>query len=174
MNIKALAALVGTSSVSLSHGQSFDQMVGAGAQYSRQARSFQHTDYGTLNDAQKRARRGAAPICARTIDCAKPPKESGLSALRFYTGVGVAPSSKVQADDTAAQLNDYRRAYFADAKFHYDAWSCDTQDYRFTFDTASLLLPAPSDKSWPVKGHARIETRGGVDWEGDLDCVANF
>ncbi|HEX4047122.1 MAG TPA: hypothetical protein VH309_04785, partial [Elusimicrobiota bacterium] len=102
-------------------------------------------------------------------------KESGLpDGLRFYTAPDADSASKLPADDTAAQLNDYRASYFKDGKFHYDAWSCDTQDYWFSFDAESLLKTSPNETSRSVKGRARIETRGQVDWEGDLDCVANF
>jgi len=116
---------------------------------------------------------GAAKQYARTIVCAHPPKDSGLPPLSFFTGL--APKAKRTAgDDTAAGLDDYRRAYLDGGKFHYDAWSCDTQDYWFTFDAESLLKATAGEKSRSVQGHVRIETRGQVDWEGGLDCVAGW
>jgi len=153
--------------------QSFEAQIADGsAQISREAWVARRAAYarGTLVVAQ-----GAPTNYARTIDCAKPPKDARLGeSLRFYTGLDAHPPAKIQADDTAAQLDDYRSTYIKDGKFHYDAWSCDTQDYWFTFDAESLLKTSPSDKTRPVKGRVRIETRGQLDWEGDLDCVANF
>jgi hypothetical protein len=160
MNAKPIAVavlLLGLSSAAFA--QSFEDQVAAGsADISRQA--------------QESRQRFAL---ARTIDCPTPPKDARLGdGLRFYTGFGEHPATKIQPDDTAARLDDYRRSYIEGATYHYDAWSCDTQDYYFTFDAAGLQKASPSDKTRPVKGHARIETRGQVDWEGDLDCVANF
>ena len=116
---------------------------------------------------------GAPTQYARVIVCASTPKESGLGSLSFFTGLD-PKAKRTSGDDTASALDDYRRAYLQDGKFHYDAWSCDTQDYWFTFDAESLLKTSPQATSRAVKGHARIETRGQVDWEGDLDCVANW
>jgi hypothetical protein len=118
------------------------------------------------------AAQGAPKEYAKSIFCAQPPKDSGLPAgLRFYTR---HDSKKAPKDETAAGLNDYRRAYFDAAEFHFDAWSCDTQDYWFTFNAQSLLKTTAGEKSKAVKGHVRVETRGQVDWEGDLDCTASF
>jgi hypothetical protein len=172
MNAKTfavLAALVVLSSAAFA--QSFeDQLVEGSAGISRQIRSSQQAAA-----AQAVAVQGAPKGYARTIFCAKAPKESGLpDGLRFYTGLDAHPPVKVPRDETAAKLNDYLGSSLKDGKFHYDAWSCDTQDYWFTFDAESLLKMGPNDKTRTVKGHVRIETRGQVDWEGDLDCVANF
>jgi hypothetical protein len=172
MNTKtfaALAALVGLSSAVFA--QSFEAQVADGSvEISRQAKASRD------DAASERAVsvQGAPTSYARTILCAKPPKDSYLpEGLRFYTALD-GRSTKPHRDDTASQLNDYRGSYLKDGKFHYDVWSCDTQDYWFTFDAESLLKTSPSDKHRPVKGHARIETRGHLDWEGELDCVANF
>jgi hypothetical protein len=120
------------------------------------------------------AAQGAPTGYAVRIDCANPPKASGLPpSLRFYTRLD-GNASRVRTDETAAGLDDYRRSYLRGREFHYDAWSCDTQDYWFTFDAQSLMRTTAGEASRAVKGHARIETRGEVDWEGDLDCVATF
>jgi hypothetical protein len=168
--IAMLAALVVMSSAAYS--QSFeDQVSGVSAEVARQALASR--DESAF--AQRVSVEGAKKGWARTILCAKPPKESGLpEGLRFYTGLPANRPISPDSDDTAAKLNDNRQAYFKDGKFHYDAWSCDTQDYYFSFDAESLSRTGPNDKSRPVKGHARIETRGELDWEGDMDCVANF
>jgi hypothetical protein len=174
MNIKAfavLAALVGLSSTVFA--ESFEDQAAAGAaEIAGQVRASQQQ---AKTSERSVVAQGAPVSYARTIDCAKSPEKSEfLGNLRFYTGLDASRPVAPQSDDTAAKLNDYRRAYFQDGQFHYDAWSCDTQDYSFTFDAETLLKTSPNEKSRPVKGHARVETRGQLDWEGELDCVANF
>lgn len=121
------------------------------------------------------AAQGAPAGYAKAIVCDHAPKGAPLpDGLRFYTRLDGAKSSKVPADETAAGLDDYRRSYLDGGKFHYDAWSCDTQDYWFTFDAQGLLKTTAGEKERPIRGHARVETRGQVDWEGDLDCRAVF
>lgn len=167
----ALAVLLGSSAAV--SAQSFEAILADGSvEISRQAREIRRTAPPKTNDFLVQ---GAPKSYARTITCAHPPKESGLpDGLRFYTGLDDHPPRTAPKDDTAAGLNDYRRAYLQGGKFHYDAWSCDTQDYWFAFDAESLLKTTPRDADKPVKGRVRIETRGQVDWEGDLDCVANW
>lgn len=116
---------------------------------------------------------GAPKEYARTIDCSAP-KDAGLGDLRFYTYLDKKAPSKPASDDTASGLNDYKGSSLRDGKWHYDAWSCDTQDYYFTFDESAILKATPGETSRKIKGHARVETRGQVDWEGDLDCTANW
>lgn len=112
---------------------------------------------------------------AKSIVCANPPKASELPAnLKFYTHLDGKPVSKLPVDDTASQLNDYRSSGFQNGKWYFSATSCDTQDYFFDFDLKDLTEAPKSGASKPVKGHARVETRGQVDFEGDIDCVANF
>ena len=173
MNPKAfavIALLLGLSSAAAA--QSFEAQLAADSlNISRQAWVAQRAHYvqRTLVVAP-----GAAANYARTIFCAQAPKGSGLpDGLRFYTGLDANAPTQTQADDTAAALDDYRTTYLSDGKFHYDTWSCDTQDYWFSFDSQGLLKTSPKDANRPVKGHVRIETRGQLDWEGDLSCVAN-
>jgi hypothetical protein len=173
MNTKSfavLAALLGLSSTVFA--QSFEDQAAAGAaEIVGQVRASQPAK----TPERAFVAQGAPTSYARTIDCAKPPEKSEIwSALRFYTRLDANRPITPQSDDTAAKLNDNRHAYFQGGRFHYDAWSCDTQDYYFTFDAESLLKTSPTDKTRAVKGHARVETRGILDWEGDLDCVANF
>ena len=173
MNAKTfavLALLAGLSSTVLA--KSFEgQVAGGAAEIAGQIRASQNA----RTSERTAVVQGAPTSYARTIDCAKPPKESEIyGGLRFYTRLDANRPITPQSDDTAAKLNDNRHAYFQGGQFHYDAWSCDTQDYYFTFDAESLLKTSPSDKTRAVKGHARVETRGQLDWEGDLDCVANF
>lgn len=168
MTIKTLAALLAV--LGFSAAASAQTLEGAdGAALVSHARESRHGyDKSAGFSAQ-----GAPAQYARTIVCAHPPKDSGLSALSFFTGLD-PKAKRTRGDDTASALDDYRRAYLDGGKFHYDAWSCDTQDYWFTFDAESLLKATAGEKSRSISGHARIETRGQVDWEGDLDCVANW
>ncbi len=116
---------------------------------------------------------GVPTTYAKSIVCANPPKAAELPAdLKFYTHLDGKPVSKLPVDDTASRLNDYRGSSVKDGKWHYDAWSCDTQDYWFTFPMSGLVRASRDEASRPVKGHVRVETRGQVDFEGDLDCVA--
>ncbi|MFI5346629.1 MAG: hypothetical protein ACHQ51_09675 [Elusimicrobiota bacterium] len=119
---------------------------------------------------------GAPTQYAKSIVCFDPPQASSLPKdLKFYTHLDGKPVSKLPVDDTASRLNDYRGSGLQnDGKWHYDAWSCDTQDYWFTFDAQSLLKATAGETRRDVKGHARVETRGQIDWEGDLVCVANW
>ena len=175
MNIRSLAARASLVSIlglsSAAFAQTFDSSAADGAALVQRARDSRR---GYDVKGADFVAQGAPTAYARTIRCAHPPKESGLEdGLTFFTGFD--PKAKRTAgDDTASALDDYRNSYLKDGKFHYDAWSCDTQDYSFTFDGESLLKTEPNEASRPVKGHARIETRGQVDWEGDLDCVAIF
>ncbi|MDE2511753.1 MAG: hypothetical protein KGL74_11585, partial [Elusimicrobia bacterium] len=122
------------------------------------------------------AAQGAPKEYAATIVCDNAPKAAGLpSHLKFYTHLDGRRYVKQPSDDTASGLNDYLGSGLrSDGLWHFDAWSCDTQDYWFTFDAVSLLKATAGETSRAVKGRARIETRGQVDWEGDLDCVANW
>jgi hypothetical protein len=176
MNLRSLAALASLVPVlglsTAAFAQSFDASAGDGAALAQRARDSRH-GYDVKAADKDFVAQGAPKEYARTIVCAHPPKESGLSGLSFFTGLA-AKAKRTAGDDTASRLDDYLRSYVQDGKFHYDAWSCDTQDYWFTFDVESLLKTTPKETSRAVKGHARIETRGQVDWEGDLDCVANF
>jgi hypothetical protein len=165
-----LAAVLGLSSAVFA--QSFDSSAADASALAQRARDSRH-GYDVKGGASFSAQ-GAPAHYAYTILCAKPPKESELGDLRFYTGLAANPSKKSPTDNTAAGLDEYRSSYVRDGKWHYDAWSCDTQDYWFTFDAESLLKATAGEKSRSIKGHARIETRGQVDWEGDLDCVASW
>lgn len=120
------------------------------------------------------AAQGAPKQYAGTIVCDNAPKASGLpSRLKFYTRLDGRRYVKKPGDDTASGLNDYLASGLrSDGLWHFDAWSCDTQDYWFTFDASALLKATAGETSRAVKGHARVETRGQLDWEGDLDCVA--
>lgn len=71
-------------------------------------------------------------------------------------------------------FNDYWSASVGRDTFRYSSWSCDTQDYYFTIATKSLARASADVKSAPVTVHARVETRGSVDFEGDLACTANW
>jgi hypothetical protein len=71
-------------------------------------------------------------------------------------------------------FNDYWSASVGRGTSHYNAWSFDTQDYYFTIATKSLARASADVKSAPVAVHARVETRGSVDFEGDLACTANW
>jgi hypothetical protein len=118
---------------------------------------------------------GSPTIYAKTIVCANAPAAAQLpGTLKFYTHLDGKLMSKLPVDDTASQLNDYRSAGIREGKWHFDAWSCDTQDYYFSFSMGDLVRASRSETSRAVKGHARVETRGQVDFEGDIDCVANF
>ena len=180
MNMRTLAALallLGSSSAALA--QTFEaQLADGAAAISRQAwisRRAADAERPVIMGNAVAVAQGAPTSYARTIFCATAPKDSGLpNGLRFYTGLDANPPKTTQADDTASGLDDYRSSYVSQGKYHYDTWSCDTQDYWFTFDAESLLKTTPKDASHPVKGHVRIETRGQLDWEGDLNCVANF
>lgn len=171
MTIRTLSALAALAAFSAAaSAQTLDSSAADGAALVSHAREARHG-----YDAKQGgfAADGAPQQYARTIVCAHPPKESGLGSLSFFTGL--APKAKrIKGDDTASALDDYRRAYLDGGKFHYDAWSCDTQDYYFTFDAESLLKATAGEKSRSIKGRGRIETRGQVDWEGELDCVANW
>ena len=126
---------------------------------------------------------------AKSILCPKPPKESGLpDGLRFYTrlnGIGPRESlpeeGKGQAsvhytpltkDETGAELTDNFGEAVTRTKLHFSAYSCDTQDYDFTFDMDGLVRTSPQKQSGPVKAYAVVETRGYIDYKGDLDCTA--
>ena len=173
MNIRSLAALAALLSLSsAAYAQTFDVSAGDGAALAQRARDSRH-GYDVKSTDKDFVAQGAPTAYARTIVCAHPPKESGLSGLSFFTGLA-ASAKRTAGDDTASGLDDYRRSYVQDGKFHYDAWSCDTQDYWFDFDLEGLLKTTPKETSRPVKGHVKIETRGQTDFEGDLDCVANF
>ena len=127
-------------------------------------------------DASAQARLGVQGLpttYAKSIVCANPPKESYLPAdLKFYTHLDGKPVSKLPVDDTASRLNDYRGSGVRDGKWHYDAWSCDTQDYWFEFRMSDLVRGSKTETSRAIKGHVKVETRGRTDIEGDLDCVA--
>lgn len=174
MNIKAFAVLVALAGLSSAvFAESFEDQAAAGAaEIAGQVRASQQQ---AKTSERSVVAQGAPTSLAKTIDCAKPPEKSEIwGSLRFYTRLDANRPITRDSDDTAAKLNDNRRAYFQDGQFHYDAWSCDTQDYYFTFDAETLLKTSPNQKSRVVKGHARVETRGQLDWEGELDCVANF
>lgn len=120
------------------------------------------------------AAQGAPAEYAATIVCANP-EASGLPpSLKFYTHLDGRRYVRRPVDDTASGLNDYTGSGLQDGKWRFNATSCDTQDYWFSFDAASLLKATAGETSRAIKGHARVETRGRVDWEGDLDCVANW
>jgi len=127
----------------------------------------------------------AAPIFPKLIDCA------GMGEpLRFYVRLesfktweslpeaGHTPVSvwngRAMKDETAAQLNDYRGATVTRAVYTYSIWSCDTQDYTFTFDTKSLARQSSSEKERRVTGHVVVETRGHTDDDRDLSCTAHY
>jgi hypothetical protein len=130
----------------------------------------------------------AGVVFAQSITCAA---SKDMSELRFYTRLGSVRSleqlpadddqrlsvwngDSPKADESAAGLDDYRSASVSRKLFHYDAWSCDTQDYWFSIATEDLAARSADEASRPVKMHLRQETRGGVDFEGDLSCVASF
>lgn len=107
--------------------------------------------------------------------------------LRFYTrlerltpkdiptsgSLRVWGGEKVRSDETAASLADYHSAWVDATSFHYDGMSCDTQDYWFTASMKDLLRQGKEDMR-PVKLHVRQETRGRLDFEGDLSCTAFY
>jgi len=165
-----LAAALVLASAASAQTASLDQAFAAAQAAAKSAKDAQRA----ASVAPAFAAQGAPQEYAKTIACA-PPKDSGLPAdLKFYTRLDGKPVKKIPADDTASKLDDYRGSGIRDGKWHFDAWSCDTQDYYFTFDAQSLLKATAGEKSRAVKGHARLETRGQVDWEGDIDCVASF
>ncbi len=121
----------------------------------------------------------------RMIDCTGLDKES----LRFYTRLeGYAPADlpaagktpanlwngNAKADETAARLNDYRGAWATQKEFTYSVTSCDTTDYLFTFDLASMARTDSAQNIRKIKGHVKVETRGIVDDDKDLDCSATY
>lgn len=124
--------------------------------------------------APKLAAQGAPQEYAKNIVCAGLPKDANLGDLKFYTALDGKPITKIAADDTAYQLDDYHSSGIQDGKWRYNAWSCDSWDYYFTFDAQSLLKTTAGETSRPVKGHVREEVRGQVEWEGDIDCTAWF
>jgi hypothetical protein len=124
---------------------------------------------------------------AKRIECSHIPEAAEMGdSLRVYTRLdGVGPreslpeegkgaarvSSKASPKDET-RLDDYGSQSVTREKLHVDAWSCDTQDYFMTFDLDGLVRSSQKTTSQPVKGHARVETRGQVDFEGDLSCTA--
>jgi hypothetical protein len=113
------------------------------------------------NAAAAQAKQAMARSEADLIVC---PKSKDFGELRFSPNGGGNWTS----------LNDYRSYYVRDARMHFDAWSCDTQDYSFDFAVADVKREQAGQKSRPVKVHARQETRGTVDFDGQLDCTAYF
>jgi hypothetical protein len=126
-----------------------------------------------------------SPIFPKIIDC------TGMGEpLRFYMRLdtfttweslpeaGHTPVSvwngRAMKDETAAQLNDYRGATVTRSVYTYSIWSCDTQDYTFTFDTKSLARQSAAEKERPVTGHVVVETRGHTDDDRDLSCTARY
>jgi hypothetical protein len=130
----------------------------------------------------------AGLVFAKTIFC---PASKVMAELRFYTRLEAVRSldqlptddshalslwggDSPKADESAAGLDDYRSASVSRQLYHYDAWSCDTQDYWFSIATDELAARSADEASRPVRLHLRQETRGGVDFEGELSCVAQF
>jgi hypothetical protein len=125
---------------------------------------------------------------AKSVVCDGIPNDAEMgSRVKFYTGLnGVGPrenlpeegkgSAAVHADSKAptdeTRLDDYASQSVTRSKLHVDQWSCDTQDYFLTFDMDGLVRSSQKTQSQPVKGHARVETRGQVDFDGDLSCTA--
>lgn len=93
--------------------------------------------------------------------------EAGHTPVSVWDG-------RAKKDETAAQLNDYRGATVTRAAYTYSIWSCDTQDYTFTFDTKSLARQSADEKERPVTGHVVVETRGHTDDDRDLSCTAHY
>lgn len=116
---------------------------------------------------------GMPTTYAVSIVCANPPQDSGLPKdLKFYTRLGRKLPKNNPSDDTASLLNDYLGSGVREGRWHFDAWSCDTTDYWFDFAMSDLVRGSKDEKSRPVKGHVKIETRGRTDFDGPLDCVA--
>ncbi len=120
----------------------------------------------------------------------RPAKESGLPpTLVFVTRLDAALTLESLGDkpstvasqfaqapgETAAALDDYRSISLSRESLDYDLWSCDTQDYSFKFSTRELARdPALKETSRPVKAHVVVETRGEVDYSGELPCDAIY
>ncbi len=119
-----------------------------------------------------------------------PAQEAGLGpSLTFITRLDAALRPGALSDkpatvawqfgggqgETAAGLDDYRAITIDKANLHYDLWSCDAQDYSFSFPAADLARdPALKEDVRPVAGRVVIETRGSVDYSGALDCKAYY
>jgi hypothetical protein len=173
MNKTALAAVLLLSAVAAS-AQTFEDQVGdASASVARGMAAVRKTAAAA---APSFSAQGAPKEYAGTIVCDNIPQASGLpKSLKFYTYLDGKRYLKKPSDDTASGLNDYLGSGLEnDGKWHFSAWSCDTQDYWFTFDATSLLKATAGETRRDIKGHARVETRGQLDWEGDLTCVANW
>jgi hypothetical protein len=189
MNIKRFAAIAGLLVLCAAgvRAQSFEE------QYAEVDAAVQRlAQQGRLVAGASQARTPSPSIMmtfAKTIVCAAS-KEAGLGELKFYTrlkGISSLASLPEEGkgevsiwngydplkDETAAGLNDYRSSGLSRTKFHYGAWSCDTQDYTFTFDAVPLARRG-QEAARAVTGHVLIETRGHVDFDGDLSCLAAF
>ena len=174
MNIKQFAAAVGF--LCLTAGA-------AGAQ------SFE----GQADDAARSFKAQAAQIqqdstYAKSIVCSALPKGALMGdSIRVYTLLGGAGpreslpeegkgltelSSGKSAPKDETRLNDYNAHRATRTKLHVESWSCDTQDYSLSFDMDGLVRSSQQVLSQPVKGHARVETRGQKEFEGDFSCTA--
>lgn len=133
---------------------------------------------------QKMIAASRPPLYASMIYCLAPKDHQEVGGLRFYTRLGaVGPLSSLpkkglelkdrgaKHDETARELNDNFGAYITPMEYHYNIWGCDTQDYWFTFKSRDLVRNG-SEVSRSITGHLRQETRGELDWEGDLRCAA--
>jgi hypothetical protein len=107
---------------------------------------------------------------ARSITC---PEIQGapLGRFKIYTGLGGADRS-AHVDET--RLNDYEGTSVKDGVFHFDAWSCDTQDYSLSASLKELTRAGPGPDATPVVVHEHAETRGIVDADVDATCTANW
>jgi len=104
-------------------------------------------------------------------------KAAGLDA---QASAGAPTAENVPADAAVkaapvADLGGYHFAALGQKQFRYNVWDCDTQDYFFTFPTEQLAKAADSKETGrKITGRVRIETRGIVDFEGDIACTASY
>jgi len=125
---------------------------------------------------------------AKYVVCSRIPEAAGLrNGIRFYTFLeGVGPLDFLPEEGNGAKtislprdvpkdearLNDYNAQSATRTKLHIDAWSCDTQDYFLAFDMDGLVRDSQRVQSRPVRAHVHVETRGSVDFDGNIACTA--
>jgi hypothetical protein len=144
---------------------------------------------GEAASAQALKSRADATPYAQTIVCPTPKNSELPENMRLYTrlaGMGPRESLPVEEKDSVppnykvktpkgepgAELDEILGEGVTRSKLSYVEYSCDTQDYVITFDMDGLVRSTPQKQSGTVKGHAHVETRGYVDFDGDLTCTA--
>jgi len=123
---------------------------------------------------------------ARSISCPES-KDAPIGKLKIYTSLGFVAGLPAAADGTRpfgaipgkpeadeTRLNDYGGVSVRDGVFHYDAWSCDTQDYYLSANVKDLVRVGSGPGSTPIVLHEHVETRGTVDADVDVSCTANW